>query len=327
MTGGVGPVADGPVGGARLLGLGSYRPQRTVTAEEVGRRFGRSEQWVLARTGFATRRVAGPDETLVGMALAAARDALADSGRPAHDVDLVIVATCTTGPAPGVIAGHVAAGLGVPGAAAVDLNAACAGFCYGLAAAADSVRAGTARCALVVAAERMSDILDPDDLGTAVIFGDGAGAAVVGPAEPGEPAEIGPVAWGNDGARADLIELEPASQRLRMQGQAVFRWATENIARVALAACERAGVTPTDLAAVVPHQANLRIVNSIAGKLGVPDAVVARDGAESGNTSAASIPLALDRLREQKAVQAGDLALLVGYGAGLTWAAQVVRVP
>ncbi|MBL7499216.1 beta-ketoacyl-ACP synthase 3 [Frankia sp. CNm7] len=317
-------------GGARLLGLGAYRPVGRLTSEELAGRFGRTAQWVEGRTGFVTRGVAAADETIGVMALAAAREALADSGLTAADVDLVMVATCSSQPRAGVVAAEVAAGLGAPAAATVDFNAACAGFCYAVAAAADSVRAGTARHAVVVGAERMTDYIDPADLGTSIIFGDGAGAVVIGPAEAGaegEPAAIGPVTWGSDGSKASLIQVEPDSQRMRMEGQAVFRWATGSVHRVALAACERAGVAPKDLAAVIPHQANLRIVNALAEKLGAVRAVVARDGADAGNTSAASIPLALHRLHRNRAVRAGDLALLVGFGAGLAWAAQVVRVP
>ncbi|MDT3441510.1 beta-ketoacyl-ACP synthase 3 [Pseudofrankia sp. BMG5.37] len=318
------------VGGARLLGTGAYRPAGRLTSDEVGGRFGRTAQWVEARTGFAARGVAAADETVGAMALAAARDALDDSGLPAGAVDLVMVATCSSPPRTGVVAADVASGLGVPGVATVDLNAVCAGFCYAVAAASDSVRAGTARHAVVVGAERMTDYVDPADLGTSIIFGDGAGAVVIGPAAAGaagEPAAIGPVTWGSDGSRASLIRVEPENQWMRMEGPAVFRWAIETVHKIALDACERAGVAPADLAAVVPHQANLRIVDTVAEKLGAVRAVVARDGAGAGNTSAASIPLALHRLRRARAVRAGDLALLVGYGAGLTWAAQVVRIP
>jgi 3-oxoacyl-[acyl-carrier-protein] synthase-3 len=317
-------------GGARLLGTGAYRPAGRLTSEEVGGRFGRTAQWVEARTGFVTRGVAAGHETVSAMALAAARDALDDSGLSADAVDLVMVATCSAPPRAGVVAAEVADGLGVHGAATVDLNAVCAGFCYAVAAAADSVRAGTAHYAVVVGAERMTDYIDPLDLGTSIIFGDGAGAVVVGPTDAdaaGEPTAIGPVSWGSDGSRASLISVEADSQRLRMEGPAVFRWATETVHRIALDACRRAGVAPADLAAVVPHQANLRIVNAVAEKLGAVRAVVARDGADAGNTSAASIPLALHRLRHAKSVRAGDLALLVGFGAGLAWAAQVVRIP
>ena len=170
----------------------------------------------------------------------------------------------------------------------------------------------------------MTAWVDPTDLGTSILFGDGAGAALVAPADqPG----IGPVVWGSDGAGAELIHIPEGTRSMRMAGQAVFRWATSQLPPVAMAACERAGVRPSDLAAIVPHQANLRIVNALAGKIGADDAVVADDIVHSGNTSAASIPLALRRLVEARAVRPGSLAMLIGFGAGLSYAAQVVTVP
>jgi 3-oxoacyl-[acyl-carrier-protein] synthase-3 len=269
-----------------------------------------------------TRRIAGPDEQLGDMATASAEAALAASGRTAAEVDLVVLASCSARPSAGV-AIRVASRIGARTAAPVDLNAACAGFCYSLTVAADAIRAGSARHVLVIGAERMTDWVDPADLPTAIVFGDGAGAALVGPAdEPG----IGPVVWGSDGGNADLIHIGPNGCMV-MSGQAVFRWATSDVHPVALEACRRAGVKPVDLAAVVPHQANLRIVDAMARKIAAGDAVVARDGVDTGNTSAASIPLALDRLRAEGQVGPGDLALLVGFGAGLTYAAQVVRLP
>ncbi|EFC82822.1 beta-ketoacyl-ACP synthase 3 [Parafrankia sp. EUN1f] len=309
--------------GTRLLGLGAYRPAQLITSEELGHRFGRTAQWIESRTGFATRRVATADETVPSMATVAAQEAVHDSQVSAAEIDLVIAATCSTDGTGGVAA-EVAAALGAPHAGALDLNAACAGFCYAVAAASDAVRAGSARHVVVVASEKMTARVDPDDLGTSIIFGDGAGAAVIG---PGGDDAIGPVVWGHDGSQSSLIRIDETTGRLRMEGQAVFRWAVSTALDVALAACARAGISPADLAAFVPHQANLRIVDAVAAKIGATSAVVARDGADCGNTSAASIPLALHGLRRQRAVAAGDLALLVGFGAGLSWAAQVVRMP
>ncbi|GLZ40237.1 3-oxoacyl-[acyl-carrier-protein] synthase 3 [Actinokineospora sp. NBRC 105648] len=312
------------VGGARLVGLGSHRPATTVGSAEIAARFGRTGDWIRERTGIVSRRFA-KGEAMEPMAVEAGRRALTQAGYLAADIDLVIVATCSARTPVPVRAAGVAKALGVGSAASFDLNAACAGFCYAMAVAADLLRAGSARRALVIGTEQMSAWVDPTDLGTSIIFADGAGAAVVEAAdEPG----IGPIVWGSDGTAeaADLIHI-PADGRMRMQGQAVFRWATTEIHPIALLACERAGIRPGDLAAIVPHQANLRIVEALARKIDAPNAVVARDVCESGNTSAASIPMAMDRLLAEGEAEPGGLALLIGFGAGLTYAAQVVRLP
>jgi 3-oxoacyl-[acyl-carrier-protein] synthase-3 len=218
----------------------------------------------------------------------------------------------------------VASRLGINAPGAFDLNAACAGFCYALGTADTAVRAGTARNVLVIGAEKMSAWLDWTDRSTCIIFADGAGAAVVtGSAEPG----VGPVVWGSAGDQYDKIIIPDRHASIRQEGQAVFRWATGAIAPVALEACERAGVTPSELAAIVPHQANLRIVDAIARKVKATNAVVANDIVHSGNTSGASIPLALSRMIERGDVPSGAPALLVGFGAGLAYAAQVIQIP
>jgi len=313
---------DTPLGG-RLLGFGAYRPAGTLDSEELATRFGRTGDWIRSRTGMSSRRVASADEDVPGMGAEAAKDALKASGVAASEVDLVIVATCSVGGPTGA-ARAVAGEIGAGSAAAFDLNAACAGFCQALAVAADMIRAGSARHVVIVGAEKMTAWVDPTDLPTAIVFGDAAGAAVVGPSD--EPA-IGPVVWGSDGGQADLIHVDPATQTMNMAGQAVFRWATTEVHPVALEACRRAGVSPAELGAVVPHQANLRIVDSLARSVGAERAVVARDGATTGNTSAASIPLALHQLLADGQVASGELALLIGFGAGLSYAAQVVRIP
>ncbi len=309
--------------GARLAGIGAYRPETSVDSTEIAARFGRTGEWVRERTGIVSRRFAAEGETTGDMAIEAGARALCDAGVAPSDVDLVIVASCSTEASLSGLAATVASGLGAERAAGFDLNAACAGFCYALAIAADAIRMGSARKVLVVGTEKMSSWVDKADLGTSIIFGDGAGAAVLTEAdEPG----IGPIVWGSDGAAAGLIEV-PAGGLMAMQGQTVFRWATTEIHPIALQACAKAGVRPDELAAIVPHQANLRIVEALARKIGAPDAVVARDVVESGNTSAASIPMALDRMITERMVKPGGLALLIGFGAGLTYAAQVVRMP
>jgi 3-oxoacyl-[acyl-carrier-protein] synthase III len=308
--------------GATLLGFGGYRPAGQLRSDELARRFGKDADWVLTRTGMRTRRVAGERERVLDMAEAAARDALTAGPVPADQLDLIIVASCTA-ESPHGVAARLGPLIGAPSAASMDINAACAGFCYSLAVASDAVRAGSARHVLVVGAEKMTAWVDPDDLPTAIVFGDGAGAALVG---PGERPGIGPVVWGSDGEQADLIHIN-AERTMRMSGQAVFRWATSEIPPIALEACRRAGVSATELAAIVPHQANMRIVRSLANRITAEHAVLSQDGAESGNTSAASIPLALHALTRNHEVAPGELALLVGFGAGLSYAAQVVRLP
>lgn len=321
---------------SRVLGTGAFRPARVVTNEEVAGPIGSSDEWIVTRSGIRTRRFASDTETLGMMAEHAGRAALADAGLHAEQVDAVLVATITHRTATPSLAAEVAARLGTRGPAAVDLGAACSGFCYATAIASDMIRGGSADHVLVIGAERMSDLLDPTDRSTAFVFGDGAGAAVIGPCE--EPG-IGPVAWGSDGRRRDLIrmnehwpaaglELSGPSPSLVMEGPSVYRWAVSQMADVALLAVKQAGVAITDIDVFVPHQANQRIVDNLAGNLGLrDDAVVARDVAEAGNTSGASIPLALDRLRTEGLAPSGGLALLIGFGAGLAYAAQVVRLP
>ena len=225
------------------------------------------------------------------------------------------------------VAATVAHRLGIVAPGAYDLNAACAGFCYAIGAASDSVRAGSARNALVIGAEKMTSWMDYTDRSTCIIFADGAGAAVVGPTEEGEPAGIGPVVWGSAGDQANKIVIPGRTGALTQDGQGVFRWATTALHPVALEACTRAGVTPADITAFVPHQANLRIIEAIARKLGIPRDRVADDIITAGNTSSASIPLAFARMAEQGRLQPGTPALLLAFGAGLSYASQVITVP
>jgi 3-oxoacyl-[acyl-carrier-protein] synthase-3 len=307
----------------RVLALGEYRPARSVSNAELPAELETDDEWIRERTGIASRRIAGDDETVVSMAAAASAKALATAGVDPADVDLVILASCSMlSQVPGGSA-RVAQLISATSAGAFDINAACAGFCYGLSLAADAIRAGSARHVVVVGSEKLSDWVDWTDRRTAILFADGAGAAVVGGAsKPG----IGPVVWGSDGNAAGLIEI-PAGGNLHMDGQAVFRWATTSLGPVARRACEAAGISTESLAAVVPHQANLRIITALARQIGATKAVVADDITQTGNTSSASIPLALSRLVADGRVRSGDPALLLGFGAGLTWAGQVIEVP
>lgn len=321
---------------SRLTGLGAYRPVRVVPNAEIVGPMDSTDEWILSRSGIRTRRFAGPDETLTEMAVAAGGKALGEAGIAPEQVSLVIVATMTRMRQAPPVAPEVAHRLGATAAGAFDLGAACAGFCYGVSVAAGAIAAGAAEHVLVIGVERMSDILDPADRSTAFLFGDGAGAAVVGPAdEPG----IGPTVWGADGGLADSIRQNrdwqsTAGDRtapvlgLRMAGPTVFRWSISALPPPARRALDAAGVRPAELGAFIPHQANLRIVDALARALDLPPEVaVAREVVDMGNTSAASVPLAMEQLRSAGRVRSGELALLLGFGSGLTYAGQVVRVP
>ena len=314
--------------GARVLAFGGYQPARVVTNDELAASVETSDEWIRSRVGIASRRLAGPEESVADMAVAAAGKALAGSGLSPADIDLVIVATCTPEVMIPNTAAVVARRLGIRTPGAYDLNAACAGFCYALAAASDAVRAGSAQHVLVIGAEKLSQWVDWTDRSTCIIFADGAGAAVVGPAAAEEPeAGIGPVVWGSDGDMADKICIKDRNSFIFQEGQAVFRWATTALHPIAKQACADAGVDPTELAVFVPHQANLRIIEALARKIGAPQAKVASDIVTAGNTSSASIPLALSRMIERGELSSGDKALLIGFGAGVCYAAQVITLP
>ncbi len=312
---------------SRILGVGSFQPERIVTNDELSERIDTTDEWIRDRVGIVERRFSDKDQRLVDMAVIAGSKALADSGLSPSDVDTVILANCTMPtPIPNGAA-QVADRIGIKAAGAFDLNAACAGFCYALGTASDLVRSGSARRVLVIGAEKLTDWVDPDDRANAIIFADGAGAAVVGPSE--EPG-IGPVVWGSAGDLVDMIHMRD-DRWIFQEGQSVFRWATTKIAPIALRALEAAGVAPSEVDVLIPHQANLRIVESIAKKLRAQgareDMVVADDIVHSGNTSSASIPMAMDHMRAAGRVKPGDVALLVGFGAGLSYAGQVVICP
>jgi 3-oxoacyl-[acyl-carrier-protein] synthase-3 len=345
-------IKTAPTREARLLGVGAHRPPRVIDNEEVCTWIDSSDEWIQQRTGIRTRRWAAPDVSVVDMSEDAAAKALAQAGLTGSDVDAVILATVSHPYQTPAAAAVVAHRLGATPAAAFDVSAGCAGFCHGVALAADLVRGGTARNVVVVGAEKLSDFTDQHDRSTAFLFADGAGAVVIG---RGEEAGVGPTVWGSDGGQAELIkskfswlELRAAQQAdaalvaedpaevgdvdrwpyLEQQGQSVFRWAVWQMAPVAQAALDAAGVSAEDIDVFVPHQANARIIDAMVKQLKLPESVhVARDIVDMGNTSAASIPLALERAMADGDAPSGGLALLIGYGAGLSYAAQVVRLP
>ena len=324
---------------AAILGVGAYRPVRLVPNSDVVEAIDSSDEWIQQRSGIRTRRWAGPDESVQMMSVEASRIAIERAGLEPGQIDCVVVATVSHLLQTPAVATAIAHELGTD-AAAFDISAACSGFCHGIALASDIVRAGSSRYVLVVGVERLTDILDLTDRGTAFIFADGAGAAVVGPSDtPG----IGPVVWGSDGEQFDLIRQredwrdvvgspeKPGSgvmPHLTMQGNPVFRWASFAMAKIGQQALDAAGVTLDDLDVFVPHQANMRIIDAMARSMKLPPTVrIARDVADQGNTSAASVPLALDRMMAEGEARSGDTALLIAFGAGLSYAAQVVTVP
>lgn len=321
---------------SKIMSVGVYRPRRSVPNSEIIAAIDSSDEWIKERSGIHSRRIAGEDESVVSMSVAAAQSALERAGISAEQLGAVICATVTYPFQTPSAATDIALQLGAPKVPAFDISAACAGFCYGVGIASDLVRAGTAEYVLLVGVEKLSDFTDPTDRGTAFIFADGAGAVIIGPSDtPG----IGPMIWGSDATAREAIMMEPSWVDLRnpdskgwpdikMQGQAVFRWAVYQMAPVALEALAAAGISADQLDAFIPHQANERIIDAMAKAMNLPERVaIARDIRNSGNTSAASIPLAMDALYQEGAIKSGDTALLIGFGAGLVYAAQVVQLP
>jgi 3-oxoacyl-(acyl-carrier-protein) synthase III len=319
---------------AGLIGLGVYRPERVVPNAELVEAIDSSDEWIRERSGIIERRFARSDETAASMGAMAAAQALTDAGLAAKDIDVVLVATFSHRYQTPSAAAEIAAEIGADNASAFDISAACAGFCYGIGIADSLVRAGTAKNVLVIGTEKLSDIINFSDRGTAFIFADGAGAVIVSETKT---QGIGPTVWGADGNARETIIMQPDSvtaskqgvpSLLTMQGQAVFRWAVGSMADVCTESLAASGLPITELKAFVPHQANTRITDAIVKRLDFPkEIVVSRDIETAGNTSAASIPLALHALRESGQVKKGDTFLMVGFGAGLAYASQVALVP
>ncbi|MGW2813908.1 beta-ketoacyl-ACP synthase III [Streptomyces sp. NPDC001415] len=310
--------------GSRVVAVGHYQPAKVLTNDDLAELVDTSDEWISSRVGIRTRHVAGPDEPVDELAAHAGAKALAGAGLGPADIDLVLVATSTAVDRSPNTAARVAARLGMGSPAVMDLNVVCAGFTHALATADSLVRTGTAQRALVIGADKMTAVTDWSDRSTCVLVGDGAGAAVV---EASEQALIGPVLWGSVPEMGHAVRIEGTPPVFAQEGQSVYRWATTQLPPIAREVCERAGLTPEDLAAVVLHQANLRIIEPVARKIGAVNAVIARDVVESGNTSAASIPMALSKLVERGEISTGDPVLLFGFGGNLSYAGQVVRCP
>ncbi|MFH8519761.1 ketoacyl-ACP synthase III [Streptomyces gelaticus] len=331
---------------ARIMGVGGYRPTRVVPNEVILERIDSSDEWIRSRSGIATRHWANDEETVAAMSIEASGKAVADAGIRPDQIGAVVVSTVSHFAQTPAIATEIADRLGTDKAAAFDISAGCAGFGYGLTLAKGMIVEGSAEYVLVIGVERLSDLTDLEDRATAFLFGDGAGAVIVGPSEV--PA-IGPTVWGSEGDKAGTIKQTvpwdkfhtgdvsqlPLDSRgnvkfpaITQEGQAVFRWAVFEMAKVAQQALDAAGIAPEDLDVFIPHQANMRIIDSMVKTLKLPENVtVARDVETTGNTSAASIPLAMERLLATGQAKSGDTALVIGFGAGLVYAATVVTLP
>lgn len=320
---------------ARIYAIGAARGDLTVTNDDVAGPIDSSDEWIRQRTGIITRRRASASRSLMDMAVEASQEAIKKSGIDPSEIGAVLFSTITHPHQTPSAAALLADKIGANPAPAYDISAACAGYCYGIAQADALVRSGMAKYVLVVGGEKLSDFIDPTDRTISFLLGDGAGAAIVGPSdEPG----ISPTVWGSDGSHwdavgmsASLIDFRDGTANwptLRQEGQTVFRWAVWEMAKVAKQALEVAGVSADDLSALVTHQANIRIIDELAKQLKLPESVVvARDIVYTGNTSAASIPLAMHSLLESGEVKSGGLALQIGFGAGLAFGAQVVVLP
>lgn len=319
----------------RIYALGASRGHQTVTNDDVAGPIDSSDEWIRQRTGIVTRMRADKEQSLMDMAVEASNEAIKKSGIAPSEIGTVILATITFPYQTPSGASLLAEKVGAHGAAAYDISAACAGYCYGIAQADALVRAGTSKYVLVVGGEKLSDFVEPTDRSISFLLGDGAGAAIVGPSDhPG----ISKSVWGSDGANWDKVGMTSSILDFRdgraewptlvQEGQSVFRWAVWEMAKVAKQALAESGLEASDLSALVTHQANIRIIDELAKQLELPDSVVvARDIVDTGNTSAASIPLAMHRLLAEGKVKSGGYALEIGFGAGLAFAAQVVELP
>ncbi len=318
------------------MSLGAARGDTVVTNDDIAGPIDSSDEWIRQRTGIIERRRSSAQQSALDLATKASKEAIERAGIAPSEVGAVIVATISNSVQTPSLAALLADTVGATPAAAYDVSAACAGYTYGIAQADALIRAGVARYVLVVGAEKLSDFAKPTDRSISFLLGDGAGAAIVGPSES---VGIGPTVWGSDGSKWDSVGMDrPLKEAfddpqgefptLRQDGQVVFRWAVWEMAKVAQQALEESGIAASELTAFVPHQANMRIIDEFAKQLGLPDTVlIARDIETTGNTSAASIPLAMHRLLEEHPEASGGYALQIGFGAGLVFGAQVVILP
>ena len=328
-------IQSTPVAFSKIYSLGAARGDLTITNNEIAGPINSSDEWITQRTGIVTRMRASKDRSLMDMAVEASNEAIKKAGIAPSEIEAVIFSTITHPYQTPSAAALLAELVGANPAPAFDISAACAGYCYGIAQADSLVRSGVAKYVLVVGGEKLTDFIDPTDRSISFLLGDGAGAAIVGPSDsPG----ISKSVWGSDGSKWEAVGMTGSLLDFRdgtgswptlvQEGQTVFRWAVWEMVKVAKQALEAAGIKADELDAIVMHQANERIIDEMAKQLALPEhVVVAKDIKTSGNTSAASIPLAMHALLQQGQIKSGDLALQIGFGAGLAFGAQVVVVP
>lgn len=332
MTG----IANGPK--ARIVSTGRFIPERVLTNADLEAMVETSDEWIRTRTGISTRHIAAPETGAADMGAAAARAALDEAGVSAADVDLILVSTATPDRLLPSTACDIQAQLGATKAAAYDFATACSGFPYGLTIAEGHIAAGHARNILLICTEKMSSIVDWSDRTTCVLFGDGAGAALIQPAEDERgilssfmhsDGTLSELLWRPAGGAKipiDMLVLDDRDHYIKMAGREVFKNAVRSMCEATSAALDRAGVSGEDIDLLVPHQANMRIIESTAKYAGVPMEKVFVNVDRYGNMSSASVPVALDEAREQGVVAEGSLVLTVAFGAGFTWASNVVRL-
>jgi 3-oxoacyl-[acyl-carrier-protein] synthase-3 len=318
------------------MSLGAARGDTVVPNDDLVGPIDSSDEWIRQRTGIIERRRSSGNQHAIDLAETASKEAIEKAGIDPSQIGAVIVSTISNSVQTPSLASLLADRIGATPAPAYDVSAACAGYTYGIAQADALIRGGLADYVLVVGAEKLSDFANPTDRSISFLLGDGAGAAVVGPSDT---VGIAPTIWGSDGSKWGAVGMDRTIKdafdsddkvfpTLRQDGQTVFRWAVWEMAKVAQQAVDAAGITPADLTAFVPHQANMRIIDEFAKQLGLPESVlIARDIQTTGNTSAASIPLAMHRLLEEHPEARGGLALEIGFGAGLVYGAQVVVMP
>ncbi|MCZ2264041.1 ketoacyl-ACP synthase III [Isoptericola sp. QY 916] len=340
------PALTLPAGaaGSRIVGLGHHQPERVMTNDDVAKLVETNDEWIRSRTGIVTRHVAADHVTVADMATGAARHALDDAGVAASDVDLVVVATTTAFDRSPNTAGRVAYALrtgvqpgastpegeevpdlrNVVGPAVIDVNTACSGFAYAVGVADQAIRAGSARTAVVVGSEKLTAVTDWSDRSSCILTADGAGAVVL---QATDTPAVGPVVWGSEPELTPAVVIEAPQEKFAQDGRAVFKWAITRAADRARRIVEASGLTLDDIGVLAAHQANLRIIEPLAKSLGLEDRVVVTDITESGNTSAASIPMGLSKWWHSGRIPASTPALLFGFGGGFTWAGQVVITP
>ena len=324
-----------------LIGTGSYVPERRLTNSDLEKMVDTSNEWIVERTGIEERRIAAPDEKTSDMATNAARKAIENAGIKPEEIDLIIVATITPDTFTPSTACYVQANLGAVNAAAFDISAACSGFLYALKTAVQYIGCGQARTALIIASEKLSHIVNWEDRSTCVLFGDGAGAAVLrtGTGIEGDSAILASDI-GTDGSLTDILLVPgggsaiPTTEEniheklytVAMRGNELFRHAVQHMKDSALSLIKRTGIDPNDIALVVPHQANLRIINAVTARLGIPPEKVFVNLQKYGNTSGAACIIALDEALRAGRAKKGDIVLMVTFGAGLTWSSAAIRI-